>query len=153
MMGEKDPAEAANEYNQLLNDKYARGLDLVLLGMGEDGHTASLFPDTEALQVKDRLCVANFVPKFNSWRLTMTAPYLNRAFETLVLLAGKAKAQVANRVLEGASLPMQYPIQLIQPATGKLVWMMDAQAAGMDEDEPTDEANGGLADEDESSPD
>lgn len=145
MAGEKDPAEAAAEYDRLLNEQYPKGADLVLLGMGEDGHTASLFPGTEALKVQDRLCVANFVPRLDSWRLTMTLPYLNRSFEVMVLVSGKAKAELADRALVGMALPPEFPVQMVQPASGRLVWMMDVEAAGMDEE--GDEAAEGLGSE------
>lgn len=131
MPGEQDPQQAADAYEQLLREEYARGVDLALLGMGEDGHTASLFPQTPALQERGRLCVANYVEKLSAWRLTMTAEYLNRAFEVLVLVEGAKKAPVVARVLEGGMRPGDLPIQLISPVSGRLIWLMDSQAAGM----------------------
>ncbi|MGD1277033.1 MAG: 6-phosphogluconolactonase [Tepidisphaeraceae bacterium] len=132
MKGEIDPQEAAVEYGQLLKDQFADGgLDLILLGLGDDGHTASLFPGTAALAETHRRCVANFVPKLSAWRLTLTAPFINRARQVVVLVSGDAKAKKVTEVLEGPSDPQRLPIQLIQPQSGELLWLLDAAAAGM----------------------
>jgi 6-phosphogluconolactonase len=146
--GEKEPAQAAADYERLLLEAFPKGPDLVLLGMGADGHTASLFPGTDALAVTDRMFVANYVPQISAWRLTMTVAYLNRAFDTLVLVSGASKAEMVNEVLVGMGQPARYPIQRIQPASGRLVWMMDAPAAGMDAEEDfADESESGERDE------
>jgi 6-phosphogluconolactonase len=130
--GEADPAEAAQDYDDTLREYFAdTGPDVALLGMGDDGHTASLFPRTEALQETRRRCVANFVPKLNKWRLTLTAPFLNRSKQVLILVVGAAKAVRVAEVLEGQRLPDELPIQLIEPTSGRLTWIMDAAAAGM----------------------
>lgn len=139
MAGEKDPHVAAAEYDQRLQQQFGAGPDLVILGVGEEGHTASLFPHTTALAEKSRACVANHVPKLDAWRLTMTASYINRAFEVLVLANGKGKAPAVRAALEGLASPTECPIRLIEPASGRLVWLLDAEAAGMDmDDEPAD---------------
>jgi 6-phosphogluconolactonase len=131
MRGEIDPDEAAKEYGRMLKEKFGdAGLDLVLLGMGDDGHTASLFPGTAALAEARHRCVANFVPKFNAWRITLTAPFINRARQVIVLVAGEEKAARLAQVLEGPRDPGQMPVQLIQPADGRLLWLVDAAAAG-----------------------
>jgi 6-phosphogluconolactonase len=104
--------------------------DLVLLGMGADGHTASLFPHTEALGESSRWVVANSVPQLATHRLTMTAALLNRARTVVFLVTGAAKAQALAGVLEGPSDPHRLPSQLIQPRAGKLVWLLDREAAG-----------------------
>ena len=104
-------------------------LDLVLLGMGPDGHTASLFPHTTALKETKRWVVANFVPKFNAHRLTMTAPFLNRASNVLFLVAGADKAPVLAEVLEGPPDHDRLPSQMIQPSAGTLTWFVDEAAA------------------------
>lgn len=148
MAGEQDPQAAADEYDQLLQQQFARGPDLVILGIGEEGHTASLFPNTTALTEKTRACVANHVPKLNAWRLTMTASYINRAFEVLVLANGKGKAPAVQTALEGLASPTDCPIRLIEPAGGRMVWLLDAEAAGMDADE--DAADDGAGDDEES---
>ncbi len=134
MRGEIDPNEAAIEYGKLLKAKFGdAGPDLVLLGMGEDGHTASLFPGTEALKETHHRCVSNFVPKLNAWRITLTAPFINRARQVIILTAGANKAQRLSEVLEGPKDPNRLPIQLIDPAPGKLTWLVDVAAAGMAE--------------------
>lgn len=104
-------------------------LDLVLLGMGADGHTASLFPHTAALKETRRWVVANHVPKLNADRLTMTYPMLNRAANVLFLVAGADKALVLVQVLEGPPDHDRLPSQAIQPAAGSLTWLVDAAAA------------------------
>jgi 6-phosphogluconolactonase len=104
-------------------------LDLVLLGMGADGHTASLFPHTEALRETRRWVVRNPVPKLKTDRMTMTFPLLNRASMVLFLIAGKDKAAVLQEVLEGPSDPERLPSQAIRPASGLLIWLVDEAAA------------------------
>jgi 6-phosphogluconolactonase len=104
-------------------------LDLVLLGLGPDGHTASLFPHTAALAEHSRWVVVNYVPKFGTDRLTLTAPVLNRGREVLFLVAGADKAEPLAEVLEGPPDPDRLPAQRIRPAHGRLVWFVDRQAA------------------------
>jgi len=136
MAGERDPQAAAKEYGQMLKEKFAEGgIDMVLLGMGDDGHTASLFPETDALNEAKHRCVANFVPKLNTWRLTLTAPFINRARDVLILVSGASKAARLQEVLEGVPDPRRLPVQLIKPTTGQLTWVVDAAAAGMTESE------------------
>lgn len=133
--GEIDPEEAAIEYGQLLKEKFGDGgLDLIYLGMGPDGHTASLFPGTEALHESKHRCVANFVPKLNTWRVTMTAAFINRAAAVVFLVEGADKAERVAEILEGPRDPERLPAQLIAPADGKLTWVLDAAAAGMHAD-------------------
>ena len=132
MAGELEPRAAADAYRVLLEDQFPKGVDLAVLGVGEDGHTASLFPGTAALQERAAACVANFVPQNDAWRLTMTAPYINRAFDVMVLASGAGKAQAIDRALQGTASASECPIRLISPVTGRMVWMLDAQAAGMD---------------------
>jgi 6-phosphogluconolactonase len=103
--------------------------DLVFLGMGADGHTASLFPGTAAPHVNDRVAVANYVEKFQSWRITLTADAINRARNVIFLVAGADKAPALKEVIEGPRNPEQYPSQLIAPSHGKLLWMVDEAAA------------------------
>src|SRR3954465_10982035 len=102
MAGERDPDTAAKEYGQMLKEKFGDGgMDLVLLGMGDDGHTASLFPETEALNETKHRCVANFVPKLSTWRITLTAPFINRSKGAMFLVSGASKAARLQEVLEG----------------------------------------------------
>lgn len=127
---ELEPEAAAIEYGKLLKTKFHdHGPDLVLLGMGDDGHTASLFPETAALDEMNHRCVANFVPKLNTWRVTMTYPFLNRAKAVLILVAGAGKAQRVAEVLAGPRDPKRLPIQEIRPTHGTLTWLLDAAAA------------------------
>jgi 6-phosphogluconolactonase len=132
MKGEIDPNEAAKEYGQTLKHLYGDGgLDLVLLGMGDDGHTASLFPGTPALDETHHRVVAQLVEKSTtgrSWRITMTAPFINRSREVAVLMAGAGKADRLAEVLHGPRDPHRLPIQLIQPA-GRMVWIVDEAAS------------------------
>ncbi len=103
--------------------------DLVLLGLGSDGHTASLFPETEALSESRDWVVPNYVPKLSAHRLTLTPRILNRASHILVLVAGPDKAVALADVLEGTYEPKRLPAQLIRPEVGKLSWFVDEPAA------------------------
>lgn len=133
MHGETDPQTAARDYDQLLQQEFGdSGCDVVLLGMGDDGHTASLFPHTQALNEQQHRCAANFVPKLNTWRLTMTAPFINRAWQVMILATGAAKADRLRQVLEENPDPQEVPITLIRPELGRLEWLLDVAAAGME---------------------
>lgn len=136
MRGEIDPNEAAIEYGKMLKERFDDlGPDFTLLGMGDDGHTASLFPHTEALNETRHRCVAHFVKNSTtgeSWRITLTAPFLNRSREIFVMVAGAGKARAVTQVFEGPREPQKFPIQLIQPESGKITWLLDIAAAGMD---------------------
>jgi len=105
--------------------------DLVLLGLGEDGHTASLFPNTSALGVTDKWVVANWVEKLASYRITLTPAAINGAAQVIFLVAGANKAAAVKAVLEGPLQPENLPAQLIKPETGILTWLLDSQAASM----------------------
>jgi 6-phosphogluconolactonase len=130
-----DANEAAEEYSEELRRTFflAEGqlprLDCVLLGLGPDGHTASLFPGTRALVVQDSLVTANWVPKFKNHRITMTVPVLNNADVVLFLVSGGDKAAILKEVLEGPQDPHRLPSQLIKPSQGKLLWLLDEAAA------------------------
>lgn len=100
--------------------------DLMLLGMGPDGHTASLFPGTRALHEKTRLVVANWVDKLNAFRITMTLPVLNNSAYVLFLVSGRDKANVLREVLGNQS--EEFPASMVRPADGRLVWMLDREA-------------------------
>jgi 6-phosphogluconolactonase len=130
MQGEIDPNQAATEYGQLLKQHFADGgLDIILLGMGDDGHTASLFPKTAALNETNHRCVANFVEKLGVWRITMTAPFINRARQIIVMATGAAKADRLHQVLDGPPDAQNLPIQMIDPPAGQALWLLDAPAA------------------------
>ena len=104
-------------------------LDLVLLGMGDDGHTASLFPNTRALTEGTRWVVANQVPQLDTWRMTMTYPLINAARNVIFLVKGSNKASRLNEVMHGPSQPSQLPSQRICPTDGQLIWIVDSAAA------------------------
>ena len=99
-----------------------------MLGMGPDGHTASLFPGTAALNENSRWVVANRVEKLNTWRITFTFPLINHATEVLYLIAGDDKAEVLRDILEGEKKDA-YPTQQVQPVNGKLLWIIEKGAA------------------------
>jgi len=103
--------------------------DLVLLGLGGDGHTASLFPGHPVLEERDRLVAAPWVERFSAYRITVTVPVLNAARAVLFLVDGAAKAEILARVLEGPRRPNELPAQLIAPDSGELTWLVDAAAA------------------------
>ena len=135
MEGELDPEEAASRYESFLrNSMRLEGaesptFDLLFLGMGDDGHTASLFPHTEGLEVFNRLAIANHVPQKDTWRITLTWPVINQATEVVFEIAGEAKTDVLAEVLTGPREPERLPSQLIRPANGKLLFLLDEAAA------------------------
>ena len=131
MRGELPPDEAAASYEGDLAGFFGEmppALDLVMLGIGGDGHTASLFPQTPALGATDRLAVANPVPKLDTIRLTLTVPVLNAARKVLFLVAGEGKAEAIHEILEGDADPSRYPAKLVRPPGGP-IWMVDRAAA------------------------
>ena len=103
--------------------------DLILLGMGEDGHTASLFPHTKALNETEKIVVANMVEKFNAYRLTMTFPTINNAANIIFLVSGENKAKALQMVLKADFQPEKFPAQSVKPTDGKLLWLVDEAAA------------------------
>lgn len=134
---ERAPAEAAAHYEADLvahlraaAPGHLRLFDLTLLGLGEDGHTASLFPGSRALQETSRLVTADFIPSRNEWRVTLTVPALNYLSDQILFLAsGADKAAALNRVLCGPFDPAALPAQAIRPLSGLVIWLVDAQAA------------------------
>ena len=127
MRGEIDPQIAAHEYEQQLDAIAAQHgeptyqHDLILLGLGDDGHTASLFPGTAALEEMTRTVVANFVPKLNTWRLTLTFPLINRARHILFLVGASKSSELIERVLEG---DRQFPAARVNPSAGEVTWII-----------------------------
>lgn len=131
------PEEVARTYEQMLeisfesiteHDQLPR-FDLVLLGMGPDGHTASLFPHTRALSETRRIAVANWVPQLDTWRYTLTFPVINNARNIMFLVAGGDKSSAVRSVIEGEAIPMELPAQSVDPAHGELFWFLDEAAA------------------------
>ncbi len=135
MEGELDPEVAASRYETILRNTMklegaeSPAFDLVLLGMGDDGHTASLFPHTDAINELGRLVVANHVPQKDTWRITLTSPVINQAREVVFLVEGEAKSIVLAEVLTGAQDPERLPSQLVRPSNGKLRFLLDEAAA------------------------
>jgi 6-phosphogluconolactonase len=143
--GEDEPARAAAAYERVLRELLhtpagppasdpTRRLDLVLLGLGEDGHTASLFPRSPALDETRAWVLPVHADAVPPWRVTLTLPILNACAEIMFVVEGKAKAAILQRVLEGPSKPRELPSQLIAPSSGRLHWLIDADAgAQLDE--------------------
>jgi 6-phosphogluconolactonase len=132
--GDGTAVEAADLYERTLRDKLpiVHGLprlDYDLLGLGTNGHTASLFPHRPTLHERQRLVVADHVDEVNSWRVTLTAPVLNNAAQITFLVTGEDKAPVVRRVIEGPYDPESTPAQLIAPGDGILTWILDSAAA------------------------
>jgi 6-phosphogluconolactonase len=125
---------AASEYEKEISNHFnvaptdVPKFDLILLGLGPDAHTASLFPGTKALLEGERLVVGNYVQKLNAQRITMTFPLINHASCVIFLVCGEDKAEALKAVLEGPRNPELYPAQMVQPE-GRLVWLID-HAAG-----------------------
>lgn len=125
------PQMAAQKYETLLHARFGPGetaFDLIFLGLGENGHTASLFPDTAALEEQKNWVAAVYVREQDLYRVTLTAPVINMAKKIVFLVSGEDKAAVLKEVLEGPSNPFHLPAQLIKPADGELIWLVDNKA-------------------------
>jgi 6-phosphogluconolactonase len=128
-----DPVAAARQYEAQLREFFAGQppiLDLVFLGLGPDGHTASLFPGTMVLTEGKRWVAAVYLAEAGLYRVTLTAPLINQAAAVVFLVAGGAKAGVLREVLHGPRDPARLPAQLIQPQKGEVHWLADVAAAG-----------------------
>ncbi len=130
-----DASAAAADYEQVLRRAFRLGageiprFDLILLGLGPDGHTASLFPRTEALHENARLVVSNYVDKFKTDRITLTYPVLNKAAKVMFLVSGKDKAATLASVFDPDSSPEEFPAKGVQPSSGDLIWMVTQDTA------------------------
>jgi 6-phosphogluconolactonase len=128
------PDEAAlayeQELRQLLTHRWDGRLDLILLGLGTDAHTASLFPGSKALEEKERLVLPVYVEALESWRLTLTPPTLNSAERVMFLVQGQSKAEAVSHVFETSYDPLRWPAQVVNPENGQVEWFMDETAAG-----------------------
>lgn len=136
--GEINPEEAAADYERTLRSFFARHpeeptpcFDLILLGMGEDGHTASLFPGTAALNEQTRWVVAHYVDKLRAWRVTLTPVVINAAAHVTFIVSGAGKAERLREVLTGPYRPDTLPSQIVRPTDGRLLWLTDAAVAGL----------------------
>ena len=138
--GEDDPATAAGVYEATLRALLrtpagpptataGARIDLVLLGLGDDGHTASLFPGSAAVHERTRWAMAAHAAAASVWRITLTPAVINAAVEVLFLVSGGAKAGILRRVLEGPRRPEELPAQAIAPSNGRVRWWVDAAAA------------------------
>lgn len=138
-----DLQQSARSYAERLNHELpldADGMpafDLILLGLGEDGHTASLFPQTDILDEHERLVAPVYVERLNAWRISLTLPALNHARQVMFLVAGGAKAQIVHQVLDLQPPLPPLPSQRVAPANGTLEWYLDAAAAAQLERTPT----------------
>ena len=141
--GESEPKKAARNYERELQSffithnkrrgirpgEFTPSFDLILLDLGEDGHTASIFPGTAALRARRRWVVANHVEKLDVWRITLTPIIINAASNIFFLISGTKKAERLRQVLKGPYVPKALPAQLIRPYDGKIFWMVDEAAA------------------------
>ena len=137
MEGELDPEVAAARYESLLRNNFrlegaeSPRFDLIALGMGDDGHTASIFPHTEAIHTLGRLVTANQVPQKDTWRITLTWPVINNGSSVFFLIGGKDKAELVKEVFTGRRDPESLPSQLIWPSSGILTLFLDKDAAAL----------------------
>lgn len=132
--GEIEPLRAAADYEEDLREFFPhpkKTFDLVLLGMGADGHTASLFPGSAALEESEKWVAANLIEKLNAWRITLTYPAINAAANVLFLVSGGNKAAALKSIIQGDSGGNQLPAGLVKPTDGKLIWLVDQEAAAL----------------------
>lgn len=138
MRGEHEPAAAAAAYERLMREHFgldhgpppAPLFDINHLGMGEDGHTASLFPGVEAVEERERWACPTYHEESDTWRVTLTPPVLNASRLAIITVSGEAKASRVREAIEGERRPRQLPVQVLAPHSGSLVWMLDEAAAG-----------------------
>jgi len=130
--GEMEPEIGALQYEDAMRDFFGGreipSFDLIILGVGEDGHTASLFPGTSSLEDKERLAIPVYADKHKSWRITLTLPVLNNADHILFLVTGASKAEILSNIFD-PEYRRRYPAGLIQPAHGTMTWFIDEDAA------------------------
>jgi 6-phosphogluconolactonase len=131
---EVDPHQAALEYSDTVHEKFgesAPGADVILLGLGADGHTASIFPGTTALEEKQDPYVAVYVHRLSTWRVTMTFPFINAGSEVLFLVSGRDKSAIVNQVISARVPTKEFPASMVQPEDGNLHWMLDSESASL----------------------
>jgi 6-phosphogluconolactonase len=138
MRGEIEPTQAAAEHESLLKQFFGVSevnsevrFDLILLGMGDDGHTASLFPGTAAIHEQTHYVIAHYVEKTGNWRITLTPRTINAAANVAFLVSGENKATRLHEVIDGPFQPDQLPAQIVKPTHGNLAWLVDQPAAAL----------------------
>lgn len=126
------PQDCADAYEKTIKQALGRNasFDLTLLGMGDDGHTASLFPGTQILEENKKLAQEVWVDAKQTWRISITYPLINRSKEIMFLVAGANKTPVLKKILSGRKLKNPFPIQAVQPKNGNAIWMVDEAAVG-----------------------
>lgn len=131
--GEDDPEQESQRYENDINNSFGRSglpvFDLIILGMGEDGHTASLFPGSKSIEETERLAIPVYVEKLKSRRITLTLPVINNAKQILFLVSGHSKAEVLVDILEKNHRKKMYPAGLVSPVRGCVTWLVDKEAA------------------------
>jgi 6-phosphogluconolactonase len=133
IQGEKHPVEAAALYEEAIkiffDNNSLPSFDIMLLGIGTDGHTASLFPGTKALDIKDKIAVPVYAEEMKSWRITMTFPVINHSNNIIIIAEGKKKSEIINKVFNDKKAAL--PVQGINAHNGQLTWFIDKEAAGI----------------------
>lgn len=132
IQAESSPERGASEYEEILRTALGPGerrFDLMLLGIGSDGHTASLFPSTAALDEEERWVRAVYVPRLNSWRVTLTFPAINSGREVLLFASGESKSAIVERALTAKAPTKEIPVTLVHPGDGPLRWRVEKRAA------------------------
>jgi 6-phosphogluconolactonase len=132
ILGELAPAEAAKEYIEAAQSHFGtKGIpvfDLILLGLGQDGHTASLFPGSTVLQEQDHFAVPSYSESVGNWRVTLTLPVVNNAVNIVFLVSGKSKSGIVSKILSEGRRHL-YPASLVNPIKGQITWLLDREAA------------------------
>jgi len=134
IFGELGPRKAASRYSDELEQYFlgqAKKFDLILLGLGEDGHTASIFPRTEAVSEATKSVGAVFVPQLKAWRVTMMLPLINAAKSIIFLISGSEKSQIVRNLMDLQSPESRWPASMVQPEDGSLHWFLDSSAASL----------------------
>lgn len=130
MEAEGEMEESALAYEQIIREKVpSMSFDLVMLGMGEDGHTASLFPHTHGLHTNNRYVIANYVPQKHTWRMSFTYECIHDARHIIIYVLGKSKADIVTKVLTGPYMPDDFPVQRIGTSKHKALWILDDEAS------------------------
>jgi len=133
--GENDPAKEVIRYAAKINevlklhDRKFPIFDWIFLGLGDDGHTASLFPDSDTLRVSDKICAVAQHPLTGQFRITLTLPVINRARRVTFLVSGQSKSKILSEIIGGVKGKEKYPASLVYPKDGKVIWMLDEEAS------------------------